>query len=312
MADTKKPDKKESKPAPKKDPFIEIVSLLAVIFIGLYILNGLIGAFTSTGLFSRGWKGLTPHGIILAHTRPINSLNNPIGTKVVSTSDDTDVYNSPDGEKKGTQPFGSKGKILQGYVEINEQRYWYVDYEQGVDGWVKEGDIGYVESGLTVAEKIILWFWSAITYLKIFSVILSLVFISIIAYVVIKLTAIRKNQYALIYPNLEVDHIDVNPKWQKILTHIESLNENDWKLAIIEADIMLDDILNKLSLPGDTMGDKMKAVEKSDFNTIDLAWEAHKIRNQIAHEGSDFTLTQHEVRRVIGLYESIFKEFQVI
>jgi len=36
------------------------------------------------------------------------------------------------------------------------------------------------------------------------------------------------------------------------------------------------------------MGDKLKAVEKSDFNSIELAWEAHKARNMIAHEGSDF------------------------
>jgi hypothetical protein len=75
---------------------------------------------------------------------------------------------------------------------------------------------------------------------------------------------------------------------------------------------MLDDLLGSLRLPGETMGEKLKAVEKSDFNTIDFAWEAHKARNMIAHEGPEFLLNQRETRRIISLYESVFREFEII
>ena len=101
-------------------------------------------------------------------------------------------------------------------------------------------------------------------------------------------------------------------RWEKIIKLSESENSSDWRLAIIEADIILDDLLEKLQLPGETMGEKLKAVEKSDFVTIELAWEAHKARNAIAHEGSNFLLNQRETRRVISLYESVFKEFRLI
>jgi hypothetical protein len=101
-------------------------------------------------------------------------------------------------------------------------------------------------------------------------------------------------------------------KWDQIIALSESINASDWRLAIIEADIILDDLLTNLRLPGETMGDKLKAVEQSDFNTIDLAWEAHKARNMIAHQGSDFLLNQHETRRIIALYEAVFKEFHLI
>ncbi len=101
-------------------------------------------------------------------------------------------------------------------------------------------------------------------------------------------------------------------KWEQILAHAESESPSEWRMAIIEADIILDDLLEVLHLPGETMGDKLKAVEKSDFNTIDLAWEAHKARNMIAHEGSNFLLNQHETRRIISLYEVVFKEFHLI
>lgn len=101
-------------------------------------------------------------------------------------------------------------------------------------------------------------------------------------------------------------------RWQKIVKLSESQNTSDWRLAIIEADIILDELLLKLQLPGETMGEKLKAVEKSDFTTIEYAWEAHKTRNMIAHDGSDFLINQHEIRRIISLYEAVFKEFKLI
>ena len=66
---------------------------------------------------------------------------------------------------------------------------------------------------------------------------------------------------------------------------------------------MLDELLNKLQLPGDTTGEKLKAVEPSDFTTIESAWEAHKARNVIAHEGSNILFNQREALRIVSLYE---------
>ena len=53
-------------------------------------------------------------------------------------------------------------------------------------------------------------------------------------------------------------------------------------------------------------------IPKGDFKTIDAAWEAHKIRNAIAHEGSDFLLSQRESKRVIELYGLVFKKFKYV
>ncbi len=311
----KKPEKKEAKPVPpKSDPFAEVVGRLMVVFLAIYLLNGFVGMFVSNGFLSRGWQGLTPQGIILSHTEAVGSSSDPVGAQVISTgASGIPVYDSPGGKIIGSQPFDSAGKILRGYVEVGGDKYWYVDFQNGKDGWVKESDIAVVTGQPSPVEKIILWFWSALSYLKLISVIFSLALILLIAYIVFHLTELRKNQHTLLYPAAPVaDLPDINPKWTKILAQVESQNENDWKLAIIEADIMLADILDKLSLPGETMGDKMKAVEKSDFTTIDNAWEAHKIRNQVAHEGSDFVLNQREARRVVALYQTVFEEFQVI
>jgi hypothetical protein len=103
-----------------------------------------------------------------------------------------------------------------------------------------------------------------------------------------------------------------NQRWERILSLVSSENPGDWRVAIIEADVALEELMRSMSYHGDGLGDMLKSVEKSDFQTLDLAWEAHKIRNRIAHHGSDYILTEREAKRVIDLYRQVFQEFDVI
>ena len=98
-------------------------------------------------------------------------------------------------------------------------------------------------------------------------------------------------------------------KWNSVTTKIESDNESDWRQAIIEADIILGDILTTEGYKGEGIGEQLRRVDKADFHTLDQAWEAHKIRNLIAHEGSSHPLNKYEARRVINLFHQVFKEF---
>ena len=75
---------------------------------------------------------------------------------------------------------------------------------------------------------------------------------------------------------------------------------------------MLDEMLQRMGYRGESVGDKLKTIEESDFTSINEAWEAHKVRNQIAHRGSDFLITQREARRVADLYKRVFEEFRYI
>ena len=101
-------------------------------------------------------------------------------------------------------------------------------------------------------------------------------------------------------------------RWSRIQEQANSDSEQHWRLAILEADIMLNELLDLEGYKGDTMADKLKQVERADFNSIDDAWEAHKIRNTIAHEGASYQINNREARRIISLYEKIFREFKII
>jgi len=103
-----------------------------------------------------------------------------------------------------------------------------------------------------------------------------------------------------------------NEKWEKIMKHANSSNASDWRLAVIEADVMLEELLHTLGHKEESVGEMLKSVDKNEFLTIEDAWDAHKIRNAVAHSGGNFQLSEREVKRAIALFEKVFKEFQVI
>jgi len=110
----------------------------------------------------------------------------------------------------------------------------------------------------------------------------------------------------------EGEAVSKNQNWIKTLSYLFSQHQSDWKLAIIEADAMLEALMNQLGFKGETLGDKLKSADQTKFKSLTSAWEVHTIRNRIAHEGASFQLSQHEAKRVIAIYEGIFREYGFI
>ena len=172
----------------------------------------------------------------------------------------------------------------------------------------------------TTAGKIVAYVYDHadwFIYIEFLTIILAVAAIFVIIHVYRELVRLRREERLKLYPDVFKADLSkgdgiVNSHWENVVYHVESENENDWRLAILEADIMLSKLLNDLGLPGDNIAEKLKAVEKSDFLTLENAWEAHKIRNQVAHEGIGFPLNHREAKRVIHLYQTVFEEFQII
>jgi hypothetical protein len=103
-----------------------------------------------------------------------------------------------------------------------------------------------------------------------------------------------------------------NPRWETIQKRVAENSPESWRIAIIEADILLDEALTDAGYTGQSIGDKLKTANPHSFTTIQDAWEAHKVRNQIAHAGSDFILTKKTAQETIVQFERVFREFGII
>lgn len=157
-------------------------------------------------------------------------------------------------------------------------------------------------------------FWLWLSRIFYFSILLSLFLGLGIAYFIWRIREVRKEdkiKFASVWSSNLEDKTIRNSKWENLLKYLDSENPSDWKLAIIEADSLLDEMVKAMGYPGDSLGERLKMIEPSDFLTLQAAWEAHKIRNRIAHEAS-FQLSRREARKAIDLYEKVFHEFHFI
>ena len=153
------------------------------------------------------------------------------------------------------------------------------------------------------------------------SIPVSLFFLIVIVYCVEQLKKIRNKEGEMFnlkvvpaYEEVKASKGDAEMarRWQSVIANISTDNPNDWRQAIIDAYIILDDILTKMGYQGATIGEKLQRVAKGDFATLNDAWEAHKVRNMIAHEGSSFSLNHHEAKKAIDGYKKVFEEFYYI
>lgn len=240
------------------------------------------------------------------------------------------VRREPGGSIIGLQKRGEMAKIVDGGIYAYGTTWWMVNYENPPSGWVDERDITTKFFWYYVINILpILW-----DYIKIIGWILSGFFGISLIYFAIKESRVpvydldedveseniksrtsnamltkKINPPTNIPTDEDAQTPEENIKWKHIELLLKSHNTNDWRQAIIEADIMLEDMLDKMGYPGVGIGDKLKNIESGDFKTLDKAWEAHKVRNRIAHDGGEYKFTHSEAVRITGLYYDVFKEF---
>ncbi len=238
------------------------------------------------------------------HLGELSALT-PLKTRVATISA-TDVFSAPiQGTLIGFQPSGITGMLRGGPETVQGSRWWDVDFASGPDGWVAERVLESRGPSAWIATFISSW--------TIIAFIVSFIALTLLIYFTIRTNQIRAREANKLRAQIpEQVHAMRNKRWDTIVTHVSSENPNDWRLAIIEADVILDEIVTRMGYRGASLGDKLKQVEPSDFVTLNDAWEAHKTRNRIAHSGSDFILTQREAKRVIDRYAEVFKEFHYL
>lgn len=89
------------------------------------------------------------------------------------------------------------------------------------------------------------------------------------------------------------DEVFVREHWEATISKVA----NEPKQALIEADKILDFVLKKKGYSG-SLGEKLKEAGPL-FSRVDDVWEAHKLRNRVAHE-LGFNISQERARAALA------------
>lgn len=99
-------------------------------------------------------------------------------------------------------------------------------------------------------------------------------------------------------------------RWEKITKRLKTAIESEYKLAIIEAEIMLDDVLKEAGFAGETIGDRLKQLTPETLPNLEQVMETHKVRSSIIHD-PDYRVTLDQARSILDIYEKAIKFLQL-
>lgn len=82
------------------------------------------------------------------------------------------------------------------------------------------------------------------------------------------------------------------------------------KIAIIEADKLLDNVLKSMLFSGETMAERLKMAGHK-YPMIREVWTAHRVRNRLVHE-TDYELRERDVKETLEDFKRALKELNVL
>lgn len=130
----------------------------------------------------------------------------------------------------------------------------------------------------------------------------SILVVGILVFVAILLTGHKKHTF---------DKMEYQTDFLAIENSLTRENRQSYNMAVVEGDKLLDKALIEMGLPGRTMGERLKKCGKTTFSQTNAVWNAHKLRNQIAHEPG-FKLEYAQSKHALNVYKTALRDLGAI
>jgi len=100
-------------------------------------------------------------------------------------------------------------------------------------------------------------------------------------------------------------------KWSNIEAYLESNNSSQYKLAVLEADRVIDKIFKSMGLKGNDMIEMLDNLNPGQMEEAEELKTAHKIRNRIINDPS-FQIDRKKAKETIDIYAKFLTENELM
>ncbi len=156
-------------------------------------------------------------------------------------------------------------------------------------------------------------FFAYLGTLQVVSAIVSIIFAALTVYFLVQTgwLANRVDRFNDVIMRNDVSKKRAQVAWDEIERHFFAGDDNDLKIALIKADTLLDEALQGAGVQGAGLGERLQKVRTDQLPNLEAVWQAHKLRNQIAHE-ADFVLKRDLAERALTVYEDALEHLGVL
>lgn len=172
-------------------------------------------------------------------------------------------------------------------------------------GWLATQSAALSTQGLIAEKTAIVLVTTHLTIFEVLGILATIGLVIGTAVIMARLKWIqsRVDRWRHVILNADMAREQTKRTWKDVERHFFVGDENDLKIAIIEADKALDNALRNAGVTGATLGDRLKRVKPSQLPNIDAVWQAHKLRNQIAHD-AEMSLKRDAAEKALSIYRT--------
>lgn len=131
--------------------------------------------------------------------------------------------------------------------------------------------------------------------------ILAILIVAVLIFVAILLTG--KRNYTFNKQAYQARFLDIE-------NHLRQENPASYVTTVINGDKLLDKAMMEMGIPGKTMGERLKKCG-GRFTNLNGVWQAHKLRNAIAHE-TDIEISYKRAFNALAIYKQALKDLGAI
>lgn len=165
----------------------------------------------------------------------------------------------------------------------------------------------------SASQNFITAYFSHLGILEFFGLLVAVAIFGIVVYIGIETGyfSLRASHFRHIILQSDMSRKEAQESWHNIEEHFYRGGDSDLKVAILEADKLLNEALREAGVMGIQLGDRLKKASQNQVPNLNDLWQAHKLRNQIAHE-PNFKLKRDLAERALNIYEEALRNLGVL
>ena len=101
----------------------------------------------------------------------------------------------------------------------------------------------------------------------------------------------------------------IEKNWRKVAARLDTGSEPEYKLAVIESDNIMNEILKRMGYGGESLGERLEKLTAATLPNIEEIKDAHKVRNDIVHD-PNYKLSLEQAKKTLGIFEKAFRDLE--
>lgn len=177
---------------------------------------------------------------------------------------------------------------------------------------IQSTTVQYAQAAGQVGQTAIATYTTDLPVIETIAVFIAVILFVGVAIIITKIgwLSYRVNRFRNIVLKTDMSKIGAQKAWAGVQKHFFAGDDNDLKIAIIDADNIMNDALRYAGIRGGNLGERLKTIKKGQIPNLEDLWQAHKLRNEIAHE-TNFKLKRDATEKALHAYETALKNLGV-